>query len=83
MEHYQQAPLHRTFSLIRVPRFNFFQSPTTQDKHIKSPQPEKAPKPIDNMTEALLDPFTTVGEAIVDSQLKSQRESSVKRKRDD
>ncbi len=75
MEYYQQAPLRRTFSFMRVPRFEFTESHTTKNKHIKSPQPAKAPKRIDGLTETLLDPFTTVGEAIVDSQMNTQQKT--------
>ena len=73
MEHYQQAPLLGTSSFMRVSRFNFSQSSTTNNQRIKSPQPVKSPGLTDTLTEALLDPFTTVGEALVESQMKSQQ----------
>jgi hypothetical protein len=74
MEHYQQAQLRRNLSFLRAPRFGLSQSPKIKNAQIKSPRPAQPPTPTDSLTEALLDPFTTVGEAIVDSQLKSQQE---------
>ena len=80
MEHYQQAPLRRTLSFLRVPRFDFSESPTTKEKQPRLPRPATPAQPIDTLTEALLDPFTTVGEAIVDSQMKSKQGVSLKSK---
>ena len=80
MEHYPQAPLRRHLSILRAPRFEFSKRPLIKDPQIKSPSAPQVPTPTENLTESMLDPFTTVGEAIVDSHMKHQKKSSMNRK---